>query len=70
LLKRFIDALPEGFVTVPEAFSSDVIDLRNALVHDLARLKPDDYNKMSFFVAKLKALYVLIPFPYQSDLAM
>jgi hypothetical protein len=59
LLKRFIEALPEGFVTAPETFSSDVIGLRNTLVHDLGRLKPDHYNQMSFFIAKLKALYAL-----------
>ena len=59
ILQRLIDALPESFVALPEAFAGDVVKLRNALVHDVGRLKPDDYNKMSFFVAKLKGLYAL-----------
>jgi hypothetical protein len=28
-------------------------------VHDMSRLKSDDYNKLAFYVAKLKALYAL-----------
>ena len=58
-LKNFISRLPSGFVSVPDTFPKDVIDLRNTLVHDIRNLKSDDQNKLAFFVAKLKALYAL-----------
>jgi hypothetical protein len=58
-LKKFISQLPNGFVFVPETFHSDVVELRNTLTHDMSRLKSADYNKLAFYVAKLKALYAL-----------
>jgi hypothetical protein len=58
-LKNFISQLLNGFVSVPDTFHSDVVELRNTLVHDLSRLKSHDYNKLAFYVAKLKALYAL-----------
>src|SRR5258707_716577 len=58
-LANFIAKLPEGFVSTPEAFINDVVELRNTLVHDISRLKNDDQNRLAFFVAKLKALYAL-----------
>jgi hypothetical protein len=58
-LANFIKKLPEGFVSAPEKFTNDVINLRNTLVHDIVELKTDDQNKLAYFVAKLKALYVL-----------
>jgi hypothetical protein len=58
-LANFISQLPQGLVSVPDTFSNDVIELRNTLAHDFARLKSDDQNKLAFFVAKLKALYAL-----------
>lgn len=58
-LKNFISRLPKGFVSVPQTFHNDVIELRNTLVHDMSRIKSGDYNKLSFFVAKLKGLYAL-----------
>lgn len=58
-LANFIAKLPKGFVSVPETFTNDVIELRNTLVHDISRLTSDDQNRLAFFVAKLKALYAL-----------
>jgi hypothetical protein len=58
-LANFIAKLPQEFVSVPETFSNDVVELRNALVHDMSRLKTDDLYRLSFFLAKLKALYAL-----------
>jgi hypothetical protein len=58
-LANFIANLPPGFVSVPETFPNDVVELRNALVHDIRRVKADDQIRLSFFLAKLKALYVL-----------
>ena len=58
-LKTFIARLPSGFVSVPPLFFSDVVELRNTLVHDISRLKSADYNKLAFYVAKLKAMYAL-----------
>ena len=58
-LKSFISRLPPGIVSVPENFHSEVINFRNNLVHDMSRIKSSDYNKLAFFVAKLKALYAL-----------
>jgi hypothetical protein len=59
VLRNFISKLPPGIVSVQEGFNSDVIEFRNTLVHDMTRVKNGDYNKLSFFVAKLKALYAL-----------
>lgn len=59
ILKNFFAELPANFVSVPENFHGDVIEFRNTLVHDMSRIKSSDYNKLSFFVAELKALYVL-----------
>jgi ApeA N-terminal domain 1 len=59
VLNNFISELPPGIVSVPESFHSEVIDFRNTLVHDMSRIESRDYNKLAFFVAKLKALYVL-----------
>jgi ApeA N-terminal domain 1 len=58
-LKNFISQLPQAFVSVSDTFCRDVIDFRNTLVHAISRIKAGDYNKLAFFVAKLKALYVL-----------
>jgi hypothetical protein len=58
-LANFIEKLPQGFVAVPDSFANDVVRLRNTLVHDISRLKNEDQNRLSFFVAKLKALYAL-----------
>jgi hypothetical protein len=58
-LANFIAKLPQSFVSLPEAFTKDVIDLRNDLVHDISRLKAGVQNRLAFFLAKLKALYVL-----------
>jgi hypothetical protein len=58
-IANFIAKLPQEFVSVPETFSNDVVALRNALVHDMTRLKTDDLYRLSFFLAKLKALYAL-----------
>ncbi len=59
VVKNFISELPPNIVSVPDSFHSEVIDFRNTLVHDLSRIKTSDYNKLAFFVAKLKALYAL-----------
>ena len=59
ILKKFIVQLPEQLIAVPPTFHSDVVELRNTLVHALERLRTDDWNKLSFFVAKLKAAYAL-----------
>jgi hypothetical protein len=59
VLKNFISELPSGFVAVPKNFYSEVIEFRNTLVHDISRMKSNDYNKLAFFVAKLNALYAL-----------
>lgn len=58
-VKRFMSQLPIGFVSVPSTFHSDVVELRHKLVHDISRLKSADYNRLGFYVAKLKALYAL-----------
>jgi hypothetical protein len=58
-LKSFISRLPNQFVNVPETFHNDVVELRNTLTHDMSRLKSTDYNRVAFYVAKLKALYAL-----------
>ena len=58
-VESFISKLPGGLVSVPPKFSSDVVELRNALVHDITRVQIADYNKLAFFVAKLKGLYAL-----------
>jgi hypothetical protein len=58
-LKTFVSRLPSQFVSVPETFHNDVVELRNTLTHDMSRLKSADYNKLAFYVAKLKALYAL-----------
>jgi hypothetical protein len=58
-LKKFISQLPNRFISLPETFHSDVVELRNTLTHDMSRLKSADYNKLAFYVAKLKALYAL-----------
>jgi hypothetical protein len=44
---------------VPATFHSDVIELRHTLVHDMSRLNKSDYNRLAFFVAKLKAVYAV-----------
>jgi hypothetical protein len=59
LLNKYISQLPRGLVSVSESFHRDVIDFRNTLVHDISRVSSDDYNKLAYFVAKLKALYAL-----------
>jgi hypothetical protein len=46
---------PAGF----SKFHGDVIDLRNDLVHDMRRLKAGVEHRLTFFLAKLKALYAL-----------
>jgi hypothetical protein len=58
-LANFIAKLPQDFVTVPDSFTKDVIKLRNTLVHDISRVTNEDQSRLSFFVAKLKALYAL-----------
>jgi hypothetical protein len=58
-LQTFISQLPNGFVSVSSTFHSDVVELRNALTHDMSRLKSADYSRLAFYVAKLKALYAL-----------
>jgi hypothetical protein len=58
-LANFIAKLPQGFVSVPETFSNEVVELRNALVHDISRLKIDHQYRLALFLAKLKALYAL-----------
>lgn len=58
-MRRFICGLPPGLVELPERFSDDVIEFRNTLVHDVSRIKTEDYNKLAFYVAKLKAIYAV-----------
>lgn len=58
-LEKFISGLPPDFVRLPDGFANRVTELRNSLVHDMSRLKSNDYNRMAFFVEKLKALYAL-----------
>ena len=36
-----------------------MIELRNALVHNMSRLDNSDFNKLAFFVANLKAIYAV-----------
>ncbi len=59
IVKKFIDALPGEFVVIPEGFCGEVVDLRNMLTHDLSLNRNDDFNRLAFFVAKLKALIAL-----------
>jgi hypothetical protein len=56
---KFIGRLPTGLVTVPEAFSAQVIEFRNSLVHDMSKLTDFHYNKLAYFVAKLQAIYAV-----------
>ena len=58
-IKAFLSQLPTGFVSVPETFHDDVIDLRNVLVHDMTQLNKTHYSRLAFFVAKLKAAYAV-----------
>jgi hypothetical protein len=58
-IAKSIEKLPKGVVAFPDSFANDVVRLRNNLVHDISRLKNEDQNRLSFFVAKLKALYAL-----------
>ena len=59
VLKMVIEQLPSNFISVPITFHSDVIELRNALVHDMSCLDNSDFNKLAFFVANLKAIYAV-----------
>jgi hypothetical protein len=58
-LEKFISALPSGVVSTPPSFAKDVIALRNKLVHDISLIDHQDYNRLSFMVAKLQGLYAL-----------
>jgi hypothetical protein len=58
-VETFISQLPNGLVSLPPTFYSDVVEFRNTLVHHLDRLNHDDDNKLAFFVAKLKSVYAL-----------
>ena len=59
ILHNFIAALPSGIIELPENFCADVIDFRNILTHDMSKIQIDDYNKLAFFTAKLKAIVAL-----------
>jgi hypothetical protein len=48
-LETFISQLPSGFVSVPSTFHSDVVELRNALTHEMSRLKSADYYRVALY---------------------
>jgi ApeA N-terminal domain 1 len=58
-IANFIAGLPKGFVVLPDRFVHELVELRNTLVHDISRITANDQNKLSFFLAQLKALYAL-----------
>jgi len=58
-MANFIAKIPKGFMELPDRFAHDLIELRNTLVHDISRITANDQNKLSFFLAQLKALYAL-----------
>jgi hypothetical protein len=58
-IANFIAGLPQGFVVLPDRFAHELVELRNTLVHDISRITANDQNKLSFFLAQLKALYAL-----------
>lgn len=59
---RFMSKLPPkliAFIAPPDNFAHEVIELRNTLVHDIARITVNDQNKLAFFLAQLKAMFAI-----------
>jgi len=59
VVQNFLNALPPGFVSFPPTFAADVVKLRNTLTHNLGDVKNSDFNRLAFFIAKLKAAIAL-----------
>jgi hypothetical protein len=59
VVQNFLDELPSGFIDFPPTFAKDVVELRNTVTHNLGNIKNSDFNRLAFFVAKLRAAIAL-----------